>query len=176
MEHRALDLAPLRDMSLARHDHVGRHAQRVQDSTQPYHLIEAARHVALDYEKVEIALGIGLSPSVGAEQDHPGGRLRGSRQELGGTFDELLRGHLAHGTAGIGAWSSGLLTEGRDPQPLGERYSFDHHLAVRDEPIAPEQIRKRRGDPRVVEVTTVEERVERRRIYERRQSVPASSR
>lgn len=103
MEHRALDLAPLRDMSLARHDHVGRHAQRVQDSTQPYHLIEAARHVALDYEKVEIALGIGLSPSVGTEQDHPGGRLRGSRQELSGAFDELLGGHLAHGTAGIGA-------------------------------------------------------------------------
>lgn len=73
--------------------------------------------------------------------------------------------------------SSGLLTgRSRSQPPLGERYSFDHHVAVRDEPIAPEQIRKRRGDPRVVGVTTVEERVERRRIYERRRSAPASSR
>lgn len=93
MDHRPANLrSPLREI-LIHHDHIDRPADPTDRIAQADGLGDAVLDVALNHQKVQIAVACEFATRCRPEQDHPGMRPSSLRETLASQLDQLLRSH-----------------------------------------------------------------------------------
>jgi hypothetical protein len=81
VDHRSRNPSPPFGILAGDDDHVGRDTERIERVTQANHLLGSPRELGLDDEEVEVASLLGLPARIGAEENDPGVRRGGRRQE-----------------------------------------------------------------------------------------------
>jgi hypothetical protein len=93
MDHRPANLRPPLREILIHHDHIDRPADPTDRIAEADGLGDAVLDVALNHQKVEIAVACELATRCRPEQDHPGRRPSSIRETLASQLDQLLRSH-----------------------------------------------------------------------------------
>lgn len=93
MDHRPANLRPPLREILIHHDHIDRPADPTDCIAQADGLGDAVLDVALNHQKVEIAVACEFAASCRSEQNHPGGGPSSLRETLASQLDQLLRSH-----------------------------------------------------------------------------------
>jgi hypothetical protein len=93
MDHRPANLRPPLHEILVHHDHIDRPADSTDRIAQADGLGDAVLDVALNHQKVEIAVACEFATRCRSEQDYPGGRPDCLHDALSSQLDQLLRSH-----------------------------------------------------------------------------------
>lgn len=116
----SVDIRPVFGIATTDDDDVGRQAQIAEHAAQPNRLSGLVIDIGLDDEEIDIAAGVRLTASVGAEQDHLGvGRSCG--QAASRLDDQSLVNYL-HG--------------GNRSRPLGRKDAHQRDTVRRSSPLA----------------------------------------
>ncbi len=93
MDHRPANLRPPLREILIHHDHIDRPADPTDCIAQADGLGDAVLDVALNHQKVEIAVACELATRCRSEQNYPGGRPDCLHDALSSQLDQLFCGH-----------------------------------------------------------------------------------